>query len=183
MSSAADLTAAEVELEALLTTYDGELGRDATAYGNHVRRVFGLVVAQAGGALTATELSDLAIAAVFHDIAIWLDGTFDYLDPSADHAAVHLRTIGRPGSIPRVRRIIELHHQLRPVRDDALVEAFRRADLCDLSFGRVRRGIPKHAWPALHARYAIAGFQLRLVQFTLAQLRTDPLRPLPMLRW
>ncbi len=153
------------ELDALLSPHHGALGADRDGYVGHVHRLTGLVLAQAGDRLDEASRGQLTIAAVFHDLGLWLDDTFDYLDPSAGHAAEHLRSIGRDDWIARVERIIQRHHQLRPVRDDALVEAFRRADLADVSFGLVRRGIPPAAWAQLHARWPIAGFQWRLVRF------------------
>lgn len=169
-------------IERLLAGFAPQLGRDAGAYGNHVRRVFGLVAAQ-GPHLSADELDQVAIAAVFHDLAIWLDDTFDYLAPSRDHAADYLEAEGRVDWLPQVSAMIMWHHKLRPIHGAPLVEAFRRADLCDVSFGLVSRGIPKGVHRQLVARYPVLGFQRRLVHFTLVQTRKEPLRPLPMLRW
>ena len=169
-------------IETLLAEYATQFGTDAEPYGNHVRRVFGLVRAQ-GPHLSADQLDQVAIAAVFHDIAIWLDDTFDYLAPSRDHAADFLLQQGRTEWIPVVSRMVMEHHKLRPIRDDRLVEAFRRADLCDVSFGVVDRGIPAGAYSDLVDEYPVLGFQKRLVHFTGVQFRKDPRRPLPMLRW
>ncbi|MBO9534989.1 MAG: hypothetical protein J7513_18595 [Solirubrobacteraceae bacterium] len=172
------------ELDALLAPHHGALGADATAYIGHVHRMAGLVLAQEPAPGWEPDArGQLVVAAVFHDLGIWLDGTFDYLDPSAAHAADHLRTTGRDAWISRVDRMIQRHHQLRPIRDDALVEAFRRADLADLTFGRVRSGIPRGAWRELRGHWPVAGFQKRLAQLTVAQARQHPLKPLPMLRW
>lgn len=175
------MSAAE-RLEGLLTRFAPPLGRDADAYGNHVRRVFGLVAAQLP-ALTDDELHQVAIAAVFHDIAIWCDDTFDYLDPSRDHAAGYLAAEGLAQWTPRVSRLILEHHKLRPVKDDPLVEAFRRADLCDLSFGAIGPRSARGAYRELVRTHPAHGFQMRLVQFAIIQLRKDPRHPLPMLRW
>lgn len=174
------------ELDALLAPHERQLGRDAAGYGGHVHRVVGLVLAQADRSavpLDAAARGQLTVAAVFHDLGIWLDDTFDYLDPSAAHAAEHLRATGREAWISRVDRLIMRHHQLRPIRDDALVEAFRRADLADVSLGALHRGIPAGVWGELRARWPIHGFHLRLAQLAARQAVRDPLRPLPMLRW
>lgn len=183
MKSAAD-DPLHAELDALLAPHRAALGADWAGYTGHVHRMAGLVLAQEPApGFDADSRAQLAVAAVFHDLGIWLDGTFDYLDPSAAHAADHLRAAGREAWIPRVDRMIQRHHQLRPIRDDALVEAFRRADLADLTFGRAHRGIPRGTWRELHARWPIAGFHWRLVQLSAAEARRHPLRPLPMLRW
>jgi hypothetical protein len=168
-------------IEDLLDALAPALGRDATAYGNHARRVFGLVAAQR--VWSAEEHAQTAIAAVFHDVGIWLDDTFDYLDPSRGHAAEYLRDEGLTAWGPIVDAMILEHHKLRPVKDSPLVEAFRRADLCDLSFGLIRPGIPRGAYRRLVRQYPISGFHGRLVSFAVAQARKDPRHPLPMLRW
>lgn len=170
-------------VDELLAPHRAALARDEAGYTGHVHRVTGLVLAQARGRLGADERELIAVAAVYHDLGIWLDGTFDYLAPSIGHAAAQLTRDGRPEAIPRVSRIIDRHHQLRPVRDDALVEAFRRADLADVSLGRLTRGIPAGTWPELRRRWPIAGFHLRLLVLAARQARREPLRPLPMLRW
>ncbi|MDO9356567.1 MAG: hypothetical protein Q7T55_22910 [Solirubrobacteraceae bacterium] len=173
---------AEARLDSLLATFAAQLGRDAEGYGNHVRRVFGLVRAQ-GPHLSADELQQVAVAAVFHDLGIWTDDTFDYLAPSRARADTYLHDEGRTDWIPVVNAMIMEHHKLRPVRDASLVEAFRRADLCDVSLGLMQRGIPAGEYAHLRAKHPIAGFHLRLVQFAGGQVRKHPLRPLPMLRW
>lgn len=176
------LRATSERLEGLLEGFAPQLGRDSAGYGNHVRRVFGLVCAQ-GPQLTAEEREQVAVAAVFHDIGIWLDGTFDYLEPSLGHAVRYLGAEGLGSWIPAVEAMILRHHQLRPIRDAPLAEAFRRADLCDLTFGGLHRGIPAETWAQLHARFPIEGFHLRLVGFAAQRTLKHPLSPLPMLRW
>jgi hypothetical protein len=73
---------------ALLTripTIDDVLNEHATALRddfvgcrNHVYRIVNLCVATAGRG----ELEKIAVAAVFHDLGIWANGTFDYIAPS-----------------------------------------------------------------------------------------------------
>lgn len=171
------------ELDALLADYATQLGADAPGYRGHVHRVSALVLAQRPGGWSAEDRAQLVVAAVFHDLGIWLNDTFDYLDPSADHAGVYLERTGHAAWIPRVRAIIQRHHQLRPITDDPLAEAFRRADLCDVSLGLIHLGVARGTWPALRRTYPIAGFHLRLLQLGWRQARREPRRPLPMLRW
>ncbi len=103
--------------------------------------------------------------------------------PHAGTRADYLRAEGRTAWEPIVDRMILEHHRLRPVRDAPLVEAFRRADLADLSFGLLRPGIPRGTYRRLVREHPIAGFHARLVTFGVAQVRKDPRHPLPMLRW
>jgi hypothetical protein len=81
--------------------------------------------------------------------------------------------------------MIELHHKLTPCRGerDALVEAFRRADLTDLSFGFIRFGLPRSFVREVQARFPAAGFHGRVVRLVGGWAMTHPLRPLPMMRW
>jgi hypothetical protein len=144
--------------------------------------VFGLVRAQGPG-LTDHELEQVAIAAVFHDLGVWLDGTFDYLEPSREHAVDYLRAEGLDAWIPQVSALIMEHHKIRPVKGDRLVEAFRRADLCDVSLGLAQRGIPSGVYADLRAMFPTAGFHLVLVKLTAKRAITHPLSPAPMMRW
>ena len=173
---------ASQRIEGLLVGFAPDLGKDAPRYGNHVRRVFGLVRAQ-GPQLTTQELEQVAVAAVFHDIGIWFDGTFDYLEPSRKHAVDYLESEGLDDWIPVVSDLILRHHQLRPISGAPMAEAFRRADLCDLSFGLIHRGIPAGTWRDLAKMFPPAGFQLRVTQFAAKRTLTHPLSPLPMMRW
>jgi hypothetical protein len=176
------LAQASERIEGLLAGFAPQLGRDADGYGNHVRRVFGLVRAQ-GPHLEGDALEQVAVAAVFHDIGVWLDGTFDYLDPSREHAAEYLRAEGLEAWSAPVDAMILEHHKLRPVHGAPVVEAFRRADLCDLTFGRVRRGVPHAAYRELAAMFPSAGFHLKIAQLATKRAITHPLSPAPMMRW
>lgn len=176
------LVAASERIEGLLAGFRPQLGADSAAYGNHVRRVFGLVRADQPQ-LTADELEQAAIAAVFHDLGVWTASTFDYLGPSIELAVAYLSAESKPGWVPRVTRLIDEHHKLRRVKDDPLVESFRRADLCDLSFGRIRGGIPRDAYRQLAATFPSAGFHQRIAGLAVKRAMTHPLRPAPMMRW
>jgi hypothetical protein len=81
--------------------------------------------------------------------------------------------------------MIALHHKLTPCRGerDALVEAFRRADLTDLSFGRVRFGLPRSYVREVRAAFPAAGFHGRVLQLVGGWALTHPFRPFPMMRW
>lgn len=164
----------------VLATFQEALGRDATAYRGHVYRTLNFARALAG-----TPSDALAVAAVFHDLGIWSDGTFDYIDPSAARAASYLA--GRPGAIDaaEVDRMIRLHHKLRPCPGDAgpLAEAFRRADLVDVSLGAIRFGLPRAFVTEVRAAFPNAGFHRCLARVGARWIVRHPARPLPMLQW
>ena len=67
-------------VEEVLDDHASELGHDLIAYRNHVYRVVNLCLAIVGD--SRVELDKIAVAAVFHDLGIWTNNTFDYIAPS-----------------------------------------------------------------------------------------------------
>lgn len=169
-------------LDAVLNAHRDVLGRDVTAYRNHVYRVVNLCVAQSSDSPEIVE--KIAIAAAFHDMGIWTDGTFDYLKPSVRLAQAHLTQIGKAEWAAEVTEMILEHHKIFPYRGDAgaLVEPFRRADWVDVSHGLLTFGISRKFLRELYATWPSAGFHKRLVQLEFTHLRTHPWNPLPMMR-
>jgi hypothetical protein len=158
------------------------LGPDALGYRNHVCRVLAFV----SGLLLGRPLPEpLLQAAVFHDLGIWTDRTFDYLAPSRRLAAAAIAASATPGIAAEVETVIEQHHKLTRYRGafEATVETFRRADLVDVSLGLVRFGLEGTFVAAVRRDFPDAGFHWRLVELTGRQFLRSPLRPLPMLRW
>ena len=170
----------------MLAPYADVLGRDQTAYTNHVTRMLGvcdLLTAETPGERPSQRLEFIA-AAVFHDLGIWSAGTFDYLEPSEALAAGWLSSIGQQQLTSLVVTMIDQHHKLRPAGpQDSPIEIFRRADLVDVSLGAVRFGVPFRAYVALLRRFPDNGFHRRLVQLAAERAATHPLSPMPMLRW
>ncbi len=160
-------------VEDVLGTWRTAIGADFAGYRGHVYRVLNLCHALAPDA----DDERRAVAAAFHDLGIWSDGTFDYLAPSAARAAAYL---ARPDDT--VERAIALHHKLLPCRDGGLVEAFRRADLIDVSLGIVRFGLPRAFVREVRTTFPNCGFHATLCRLIARQLVRHPLRPLPMMR-
>ena len=67
-------------VDELLERHAAVLGSNRRAYTNHVYRVVNLCAELAGHDADALQKS--GIAGVFHDIGLFADGTFDYLEPS-----------------------------------------------------------------------------------------------------
>jgi hypothetical protein len=132
----------------------------------------------------SAQLSKMAIAAAFHDLGIWTDGTFDYLQPSIRLASSYLARSGKPEWTPEITAMILEHHKISRYRGDPswLVEPFRRADLVDISRGLFTFGLPRTLLREVFSAWPDAGFRRRLVQLSLVRLRTHPWSPLPMLR-
>jgi hypothetical protein len=169
-------------VDAVLDRHASELGHDLAAYRNHVYRVANLCLAIVGD--SRVELEKIAVAAVFHDLGIWTDKTFDYIAPSAALAREHLTARGMTDWIPEIEAMIVNHHKVTPsANPPSLVESFRRADWIDVTFGLRRFGLPRGVVAAVTAGWPDAGFHRRLVELTLDRWRKHPLSPLPMVRW
>ena len=61
-------------------------------------------------------LHKIAVAAALHDMGIWTDATFDYLQPSVRLAREHLAHAGRADWTPEIaEKMIAQHHKLTPL--------------------------------------------------------------------
>jgi hypothetical protein len=167
-------------IDEVLDGHATALGDDSLAYRNHVYRVVNLCVAMLG----RRELEKIAVAAVFHDLGIWTNGTFDYIAPSIALAHDYLVAGGREEWTAEIEGMIANHHKITPstAAPESLVEAFRRADWIDVTRGRRGFGIPRPFVARLFATWPSAGFHWRLVTLTLNRFRSHPLTPLPMVR-
>lgn len=175
-----DLMGEEYLVDNILDGYAGALGRDRVAYLNHVRRVLRYFRALAGECPT-----HVVIAAVFHDLGIWTERTFDYLEPSVRLANSYVVSIGCVAFGPEIEAIIRNHHKLTRYKGTfaRTVEVFRRADLVDVSLGLVRFGLAPDLIGETKRLLPNAGFHRRLVALTAGHAARHPLRPLPMVRW
>src|SRR5262249_2313925 len=114
---------------------------ERVAYRSRVYRVVNLCVAIVGG---RGELEKIATAAVFHDLGIWTDRTFDYIAPSIALAREYLVARAREDWITEISTMIADHHKITPSRanPNSLVEPFRQADWID-----VTRGLRRFPYP------------------------------------
>lgn len=171
------------DIERTMLLYQIPMGKDLQAYKNHVYRMYNYAAWYVD--YDETELRKLAIAAAFHDIGIWTHGTFDYLGPSEQTAMQYLKRFELPDAWNmEVALIIERHHQL--LKYDGVfrknVEAFRKADLADLSKGIARGKLPFAAIEQSVSAFPYLGFHVVLARFALRELLRNPFNPLPMLR-
>lgn len=169
-------------IEETLDAFRTAIAGDLTAYRGHVYRVFNVCRALAPHA--AARDDKIAYAAAFHDLGIWSDRTVDYLPPSSQRLRERLEHDQRAAWSRELSDMVELHHKLTPYRGPSaeLVEAFRRADLVDLSLGLVRFGLPRAWLGELTKTFPAAGFHTRVAQLVGGWALTHPLRPFPMLR-
>ena len=168
-------------IDDVLDCHASALGNDLVAYRNHVYRVANLCIGIVGGCGT---LEKIATAAVFHDLGIWTDRTFDYIAPSIALAREYLVTRAQEDWITEISAMIENHHKITSssANPNSLVGPFRQADWIDVTGGLRRFGIPRRFVARLFATWPDAGFHWRLVQLALHRFRTHPLTPLPMVK-
>lgn len=178
-----DLVKGYPEIDELLSRWREPLDGDYNAYRGHVYRVFNYCRILAGNG--ANSDSKFAVAAVFHDIGIWSNKTFDYLEPSVALAREYLKDTQRSFGESAVSHMILYHHKMRPYRskDGRLVEAFRRADRVDVSGGRFRSGLDHGFIRIVRAEFPSAGFHRRVLQLSLKWALRHPLNPLPVMKW
>jgi hypothetical protein len=176
------LVVEEALLEDVLTAHRAVLGRDFDAYRGHVYRIYNFALAFAG---TGAAERHLAVAAAFHDLGIWADSTFDYLAPSAERALHYARARGLDVDPAELTRIVMWHHKVLRYRGvgAATVEAFRRADWVDVSWGVLRFGLPTELLRDARRAFPNAGFHRCLLRVGWRWGARHPLRPLPVLRW
>jgi hypothetical protein len=169
-------------LDTILQAHATQLGNDFTRYRNHCYRVANLCVAQSpdGGA----QIDKIAIAVAFHDLGIWTDGTFDYLQPSVRLANAYLAGAAKAEWQPEVSEMILNHHKIFRYRQNPewLVEPFRRSDWIDVTRGVLAFGVPRRTIGKLYEIWPSDGFHRMLVRLELVHLRKHPLNPLPVLR-
>jgi hypothetical protein len=170
-------------IDEVLDEWAPRLGLARAGYGGHAQRIYNLARQLLGSERHDTEL---ALASAFHDLGIWSDDTFDYIEPSVQRALEHIRLRRLALSEELVAELIAQHHRLRRVRSGLapeVVDAFRRADLVDVVAGGWRAGVDPAFTKDLVAVFPYAGFHGTLLQTALRWILRHPLRPLPMLRW
>jgi hypothetical protein len=175
-------TAAHEAADRLFAEHGEVFGDDLPVYRGHVHRVIGLTALQVD--VPAEWADALGIAAFFHDAGIWFDKAWDYLPPSAARAVAE---VGGPDAAEAglVEALIVEHHRIRRARhDEAIVEAFRRADLTDVSAGLIRSPrAGRKGYRALAKEYPCRGFRPMLFRAAARGIRQSPLHPIPMIKF
>jgi hypothetical protein len=162
---------------------DHARGDDAgyDGYRGHAYRVLNLTRAIAPDDPDGDD--KLAVAAAFHDLDAFT--SLDYLASSIRAQDAWLQSTGRADWGPQLAVVVAEHHRVTRCRGAyaPLAEAFRRADLADLSQGLVCSGIPRAHVRAVRAAFDVGPFFTRVVPRAIVRnLAHRPLDPLPHLR-
>jgi len=152
--------------------------RGFEGYRGHVYRVLNLARALVPD--SADHDDKLAIAAAFHDLDAF--SALDYLAPSIRAQDAWLEATGRSAWADELAVIVAEHHRFAPYRGShaLLAEAFRRADLADLSQGLIVSGIPRDHVRAVRRTFDVGTFFTRVVTRAIGRnMLRHPLDPLP----
>ena len=169
-------------LDDILDIWRESLGSDFSAYKNHCYRVLNFCLAYCSE--NPETLRKTSIAVAFHDLGIWANQTYDYLNPSKQLARDYLEKTNQVSWGDEIETMIEQHHKIRKYKSNPswLVEVFRKADWIDVSRGRLKLGLPSTYISEVLLKFPNAGFHKRLVSLTKQRLKTHPFSPLPMMR-
>jgi hypothetical protein len=164
-------------IDDVLHQHRHSLGGHGPAYRNHVYRCLNY-----HQLLLKQPVPDsAALAWAVHDLGVWTANTFDYLEPSADLASAHVAEFAI-ADVDGVRRLVTEHHKLRRA-GDRMTDAFRAADLVDVSRGVLAGRVGRSRVRAVVAELPYLGFHALLARGLIHHAMTHPTRPLPMLRW
>ena len=175
-------------LEELFQPWKSIIGDDYQGYRNHVYRMvqFCFAIKQLKGEpLSEEDKQKIMIAAVFHDIGIWVKGTLDYLEPSLPPAMQYLEAHHLGHWKDEVRLMITEHHKLHEYQGEyqEMVELFRKADLVDFSLTAVKFNVPKTYIKEMKKALPNAGFHIGLLKKGFKWFLRHPLNPVPMMKW
>lgn len=169
-------------VDCILEHWRVSLDNDFTAYKNHCYRVLNFCLAFCEESDEAT--SKISVAVAFHDLAIWTNNTFDYLEPSKRLSRDYLTKTNQDEWIEEIEAMIDQHHKIRKYKSNSrwLVEPFRKADWIDVTRGRLKYGLPSSYIAQILGEFPNAGFHKRLTELTMQRFKTHPFSPLPMMR-
>ncbi len=170
------------QLEQLLAPHAATIGDDFAGYRNHAYRV--IHFSRACGGDDEVSREKIVVAAAFHDLGIWTDDTFDYLDPSEVLARRYLEANGQASWVPEITAMIAEHHKItrHETEPHGLVEAFRRADWADVTKGVVAFGLPSTFLREVFSAFPNEGFHACLARLSWKRMRSHPFDPAPMMR-
>lgn len=169
------------KIQDLLEAHKPVLGRDYERYHNHVIRVY-LNCLLLDPAMENRE--KYAIAAVYHDIGIWTDHTFDYLAPSIAEVKKYLAGAGKSDWSDEISTMIYWHHKIKTYRGDfeKTAETFRKADWIDVSLGLLSYGGDKKTMTMYRIQFPNRGFHFFLVRQAAKNFLKHPLNPVPVFK-
>ncbi|MCO4293895.1 HD domain-containing protein [Solitalea sp. MAHUQ-68] len=168
-------------IEEVLEENKLSLSADFNLYRNHVYRVFNLCLKLDNN---SDNIDKYAVAAVFHDLGIWTNRTFDYLQPSVVAANEYLQGINKVDWQEEITLMIEMHHKISSYNGPfkKTVETFRQADWIDVTQGLMHFNLNRAAVSEIRAVFPNLGFHAFLLKQSSLNFLKYPLNPLPMFK-
>ena len=165
----------------ILYDYEDDLSKDFDKYRNHVLRIYNYCLSIDD---TPQNREKYAVAAAFHDLGIWTNHTFDYLNPSIKLAKTFLETQNKSEWIEEITLMIDNHHKMTAYLGTYknTVETFRKADWIDVSLGIKKFGLDRNIIKSMKTMYANKGFHVFLIKMFFKNLLINPFIPLPMFK-
>jgi uridine kinase len=168
-------------IDHILDSYKEDLGNYYNTYKNHVYRVYNFAVPYINA---ESDVKTLAIASAFHDLGIWANSTFDYINPLVALARKYAVDNNlNAQTLNEIEIMIREHHKLTREKTSKLAEIFRQADLVDLTLGLIRKGRDKAHIKKIRETFPNKGFHLYLCKLFFKNLLKNPFKPLPMYKW
>ncbi|MDB5226858.1 MAG: hypothetical protein JWN78_1051 [Bacteroidota bacterium] len=167
-------------IEEIFSSYEKILGEDLEKYKNHVYRVFNYCLFLGD----KTDEEKYAVAGVFHDLGIWTNDTFDYLQPSIALATKYLTQHNKEKDAEEISLMIDHHHKITSYKNkfENTVEIFRKADWTDVSMSVIHFEIPKSFIADVEKQFPYKAFHMKLVKLFLSNFTQHPIKPLPMFK-
>lgn len=147
-----------------LLEYKDLIGNDYDGYRNHIYRVLTYTMHFLNG--EEKHLRTIAAALVYHDLGLWTDGTLSYIEPSCHQAKKHLTEFNDVDQ-QLIHDIIDSHHKFTAFTGpgEKVVNAVRKADWMDASYGVLSKGMPRKHIRAVMDAIPEAGFHQTLMDF------------------
>lgn len=166
-------------LDTYLRKFKKTIGKkDYKGYKGHCYRVlsYALHYLRADKSIAEATLKDklpaISAAIAYHDIGLWTDRTLKYIEPSCDRARIDLKTDFFITDVNLIVDIIYWHHKVTEYDDEGsndlnrkIIEAVRKADWIDATFGFIPKGMPKAHIKTVMEKIAEEGFHDTLINF------------------
>ncbi|MFT6855268.1 MAG: hypothetical protein ACJA0X_001242 [Cyclobacteriaceae bacterium] len=167
------------EIANILNSYKHFLKNDFSSYCHHCQRLYQYSLTL----LLMKENRKLAICAAFHDLDIWVSRDMDYLSNSSEMAIDYCKKNQLNFLFDEINFVISNHHKIKKIKGNIEAEAFRKADLIDLSAGFVKYHLPKSIGQELEEKYPRLKFSRIISVKILKYALRNPQKPLPMIKW
>jgi hypothetical protein len=153
-------------VEKHLSRFKNVIGEDYEGYKGHIYRVLTYTLHFLSGNEENRDL--IALALVYHDIALWTDSTLAYIEPSVAQFEKRMKSFNLSSKQENlVRNLIYWHHKTTPYHgtDEEIVNALIKSDLLDASYGFITNGMPRGNINKVMSAIPEAGFHMTLAKF------------------